>query len=959
MRGVVREEMAADGGNVWGRKEPKSDVALTWQMFTTQTYSSSILPVVATRESLQNSIDAVRSLALFAAVNKVQIDASYALLADPTAQSRFSDYKAKRGTEPNVRTEAEARRLLEGGWARFDVYWDAVEGTLTWTDNGIGMDAETTDTKFLTIPATGKGDSTGSGVSAGGFGVAKAVIIGAGIDGFLLRTRDVVAEGWLIEDGKRYYDLRQGPMLNGTSITVKGLVWDYSFDTATRRLIPRRVAKDGTYDVPVDENGYRVYANSESRGSSLRKLLRVVLASSNLPELTITLNGDPVAPLFPVRGGSLVPEYSGVWEGTTENPVVSARIKGYKRGDRQGGVYMRLDGLYQFAQYGGGELKKDYVVDLTTTRTPMDPRYPLTNSRETLKGVTKSRFESMVDRLKEESREPVITEKEYETFLPDAEGKERNGAEEIAAAVDAAFGDADVAAALNDSVGAVQDFYREVFERRVRNDTPREREEDEGSNAPPIRNERVPEDEVDEDRSTAEDDARVTGDLPADGPLAKAPPMAILPTAEAQAQEIARAVDDPRVAHVALIVRVFDAALVVLRTDNERGATAAAQEIRTGQRGAETLLTLDRYAWNADRELRHVFAALGACVRAAYRVSGGGILQAMGVKPALDALNRLTTLFANGQQFALEMKRRSPFGGAAGLTIKRTYPRWRARRFRDNYSKYIPLLVLWDVTLRLLIREGQVARAKGSQTPILAWVPTNWRPGFVLDAAVHALAANETGENDETLPLIYVNPDDLMAVVRAHKTRPIAIAGFLWNMAVHELSHMNGKMGDRHDHGFVVAREHLGLATAHLLPIIERLVITTLRLTPSMPDAAKEALKVAMRQTAMLERKLEKAQAAVKAARDAAASATPVAAVPPRTFTVAPATVETWLSDAVGRILARVGSAQVPPAEAIFAGILTAAEHLAGPDGVAVRMALLADKPRWIATIQRKVYGQE
>jgi hypothetical protein len=77
-------------------------------------------------------------------------------------------------------------------------------------------------------------------------------------------------------------------------------------------------------------------------------------------------------------------------------------------------------------------------------------------------------------------------------------------------------------------------------------------------------------------------------------------------------------------------------------------------------------------------------------------------------------------------------------------------------------------------------------------------------------------------------------------VVKAHRERPLAIAAFLHGVAVHELTHLDGRMGKGHDESFVAAREDLGHATGHLLPAIAVLVQRVLGL-PVKPTRRPEA----------------------------------------------------------------------------------------------------------------------
>ena len=99
-------------GTVKGVAEAKTNNAMMWRYFTTSVYASGDLPVLATREALQNAVDACRA--------------------------RF----------------AQGGKPLRGG--RFEVTWDPATRSLTWEDNGIGMDAATIEHKFLDLGTSGK-----------------------------------------------------------------------------------------------------------------------------------------------------------------------------------------------------------------------------------------------------------------------------------------------------------------------------------------------------------------------------------------------------------------------------------------------------------------------------------------------------------------------------------------------------------------------------------------------------------------------------------------------------------------------------------------------------------------------------------------------------------------------------------------------------------------------------------
>jgi hypothetical protein len=109
-RDELVEAMAAKAS---GR--PGVNVARIWSFMTTSVYQSGDLPVLATREAIQNGIDAIKA--------------------------------------------AIRARKTRAGDGRFAVTWDGDRRALTWEDNGVGMDADTILTKFLSLGDSGKRDA--------------------------------------------------------------------------------------------------------------------------------------------------------------------------------------------------------------------------------------------------------------------------------------------------------------------------------------------------------------------------------------------------------------------------------------------------------------------------------------------------------------------------------------------------------------------------------------------------------------------------------------------------------------------------------------------------------------------------------------------------------------------------------------------------------------------------------
>ncbi|MCK6523288.1 hypothetical protein L6R49_17880 [Myxococcota bacterium] len=125
-------------------------------------------------------------------------------------------------------------------------------------------------------------------------------------------------------------------------------------------------------------------------------------------------------------------------------------------------------------------------------------------------------------------------------------------------------------------------------------------------------------------------------------------------------------------------------------------------------------------------------------------------------------------------------------------------------------------------------------------------------PGFLLDDEVAGMAESRQGKP----PVIYINPDKLAAIIKAHRERPIAIAAYVHGVAVHELTHLDIGLGSGHTEKYIVAREDLGAATAHLLPAIAILATRLLALPVREGEDSRRVAK--------LERQLRVAQDALK-----------------------------------------------------------------------------------------------
>ena len=702
----IREAMTS---KLSGR--PSANVGVIWQLLTRSVYKSGDLPWLATREGCQNGLDAARAAIR---LRQIKPDAGY-----------------------------------------FAVEWDATQRTLVFDDPGVGMSSEEIIGKFLAIGESGKRDAADSGEAAGGFGVAKAVILGCSRSFvWRLHTRDNLAVANGINEEVQVYD---APGRQGTRLEI--------------------------HDVDPDLVRYWDRARGVYVGIDDR--LRELLAANDIPGFTFRFNGVEVKPMFSRRGGSRV-AVEGSWgDGTT------ATIRAFRRapGDRGGAYYLRLNGLLQVViPAQRGNLKADVVIDLSTRVRPGARGYPLNAARDALQDQAAWTFADLVEEVE---RENESLGKNQDDEWVDPEGDDDTGGAEIADQMAEAFADVDVQRAIAEAAGGIRDFYGEQAKYGGVDEVV-------ASVAP---------------RGTK---AAADGDAPERGWVLPAG-MEVAAGGGGTEPDIAAPSDVQS-------VRVIRALLAGAEAQGKAAGgvrvVIVTDQVDQALRRAEAGEALDGWQTQA------VEAAIDRAAEAALAPGGGGLIQAVAVSKATTALDAITPSWAK-QLDKVERRIKNPFGRFAGMRIsKKTYDRDRARRFRKNYAKWVPFLLAWDGTLRMVATEARIRRS--------------FRPGFVLDDNLVAEAVERPGGRR----FVFIHPDRMAQVVRAHRDRPLALAAFLHGVAVHELTHLDGLMGEGHTEEFVSRREDLGAATAHLLPAIAVLATKLLRLPERESEDGKRAAKL-------------------------------------------------------------------------------------------------------------------
>ena len=680
---------------------PTANVAAVWRFYTTSTYRSGDLPAIAARECLQNSRDAV-----VAAIKAQQIGR---------------------------------------GEGRFEVAWDEAERTLTFADNGIGMSADDVLNRFLSLGSSGKAGAASSGEAAGGFGVAKAVILGtSGSFRWELRTRDnrVVSHG---ED--RDIEIFQlDPPVQGTVLRL--------------------------FDVPEKYVRYFSYARSQWEGVNER--LKLVLGACDLDDVELRLNGEVVPRLFDRRRGSRLAD-SAPWA-----PGTTARIRGHRRphGDRSGGYWVRLNGLFQFQEPSRrGDLPTDIVIDLSTTVRPGAEDYPLNAARDAIQGPARAKWDALVATVERENESAGIAD-EDEIFSPEVLGDDGEAAGALAELAAEAFDDPAFRRALSEASGGLLDLMA------------------------------------------------VEGPRTEEAPSSAAPASAVATVVSAAGGGEAGTPE---------VIRRF-----LIDADTRRQAASPDKEVPALLNEAVTsqLKKAERSGKLDDMGRRIVQFAITRAMEAAQEPGGGGLGQLITLPRVYAALDALAP---PPPPEAGKVRRRrgptNPFGALAGLRIsKRHYDRQAARRFKRSWKKWLPHLTVWDAALRMIAAEASVRR--------------RFKPGFILNDEYTGMAEARRGH----VPVIYLHPDRLAEVMKAHRERPMAVAGFLHGVACHELTHLDGRMGQGHNEAFVTSREQLGRDTAHLLPAIAVLVQKVLKVG-DRPSVEVQTIQKLERQIARLKEK--------------------------------------------------------------------------------------------------------
>lgn len=292
------------------RGKPGANVRTMWKMTTQAIYSNRDLPLLAVREALQNSLDAIKA----------------------------------------------ARRAKQHAEGIFRVELDETNRSISFEDDGIGMDEDTILNKFLMLGESGKYDDK---EAVGGFGVAKAVILGTSMT---FRWEMFTRDNHVVADGKSEDVLiYPAPLRVGTRLTI--------FD--------------------IDPKFMTFYDYLEDMSLSLYERIRLFLEANEVP-ITLMLNDKIIEARFGSQRGSKLN-----LSNSTQERNFSASVRTYPM--REGSptrVYVRLNGLVQFGYQITSN--RDAVIELTTKLRPGEQGYPFNAARDAFM-TTAFNFKRMVD----------------------------------------------------------------------------------------------------------------------------------------------------------------------------------------------------------------------------------------------------------------------------------------------------------------------------------------------------------------------------------------------------------------------------------------------------------------------------------------------------------------------------------------------------------------------------------
>lgn len=726
------------------------DATMVWAVYSKSIYTNSDTLTCAVREMLQNSRDAIDD----AVTRGILPSANYGRVT-------FS-------WRPNASKDGTFDLIAE--------------------DNGTGMscdfhptDPEATPTgilpeKFMVLAASGKANSE---ESAGGFGAAKAVILGIAQKGWEVRTLNARAfpEG---DSGILQYE-EMPDKLQGTRITLYGVEWSEawsnfgSWDWPQDRIKTQIQGCSFPFDVFAGYEGSEkrmTYYFSETPGRAPRSI--------NAPENWLA-------------------------RGITTNKM-KVRVGAIDRPDgTTGRIWVRIKGILQWGLTFHGNVPKDIVVDVSLRGLqPGKPGYPFPVARDSFVSGPAAMELQRVRRFIQDETASGTKNEEWTILDPDSDdGNTRSAALGYGKAMSGIFDE--LSSALDELAESATSLARE-----------------EGMNASLA----APLSVGALDAPTGGPTRKTKGEIPEgmEG-FAKAVSMARElesrkhpDTAQGRKQYGTTATYDG-VSSPSLAVRIVAEAAGSAGVTLDFGPILVAAE--------EGTLT----ASDADA----VADAIETISRSRSGRSDSRVTQSNMARVLSAAASAIEP------RMSAERKKKStpnPWGAAAAVHCHKDYGTKNAeisstmtdaeqraarekahkaayRAFYRNPKRFMPVLLLWDIATRLIATSARTIPAFGI--------------GFLLEDGI---AARGGGSPVRVL----INPDYALQRIEAHKSQPQAIALYFYTTACHELAHVLEPEA-RHTENFSSQREAIANNSSAVVPLIEEAVVKILNLKPTRVPA--------------------------------------------------------------------------------------------------------------------------
>lgn len=756
LRHLRRLRRNSDEGEGW---VPVQSVAPSrmWKYFTNETYQSRDLPLLAVREALQNSRDAIRIAVETGQIKKnegrfdVIVDRNRKSLTFRDNGTGMSKAILKRflSLADSPKQDKELDATIELTVRKYKRKHGTGDGAFYVRLNGLYQFKEGKDvySSKKILDADYVLDYTTSGAT-GGFGVAKAVILGCSTTfNWEIRTQNFLMTSEQVQQGQVVQtDL---PYFAGVEITI--------------------------YDI-----GYLDYSPDTYDHQKLEDRIRDQLAFNYLPSITLTINGEKVQPYFPDTRGQQLPE-------STELNTILNDLRG-----------------------GSG--------------VPGTPDYPFNLGRDRFNSTqTAQAFRNFQGLAQKE--EPTKVEPEDEIHDP-RESEAKPGHEEIQEQVAKILNDDAVKALVQAGAKVARDF-RKAQEKESR-----------------VKAEAQAKAESREQRSEERAGTGPSSYVPREvtyAPREATPTEQAMDAAVDQEVEIKRAEQkqvDPE--------EIFQSKLTVLSNYLSAYYELAGAKYYDRQHVGVCVRLLRDWAgfgwfgYYGERvsryNVKNLYDALDVIQKNAAKPGVGGINFVLSIEAALeDVLRDLLAAHKVSKLDIDEVKRTrlsgNPFGAFAGLYIKRKgflnregkYNSAGVLKFKKNYAKYLPSLVLWDQLLRMVIDTyGQVHK--------------EIYPGFVLADDTIAIYIPQ-------IDTIAVNPFFFQQAKDSYNNSR-DLAAYLHGLICHELAHAirgTGHGSNGHDEQFSIIREDIAFHTYSLIPAFSRLLSEVL----GIPDPDRQAVQTA------------------------------------------------------------------------------------------------------------------